>query len=81
MSDFSMLLIFITIGFFVGLIAGVIAGRYLLIRKPLGFLRVDKSNSVDEPYLFLELTESPNEIEKNTYVTFIVKSEDFIPQK
>lgn len=49
--------------------------------KPVGDLRVDKSDPYDSPYLFLELNVDPSIIEQKEYITLKVKVEDFISQK
>lgn len=52
-------------------------------RRPIGNLRVDRSDPSDSPYLFLELDPGTdvNRIIRSKYVTFRVKLEDFIPHK
>lgn len=68
--------IYVTIGIVIGF-----AVSFIIYRKhPVGFLRIDKSDS-DGPYLFLELKKSVNEIIAQKTVLLEVKREDFIPHK
>lgn len=68
--------IYVTIGIVIGF-----AVSFIIYRKhPVGFLRIDKSDS-DGPYLFLELKKSVNEIIAQRTILLEVKREDFIPHK
>lgn len=68
--------IYVTIGIVIGF-----AVSFIIYRKhPVGFLRIDKSDS-DGPYLFLELKKSVNEIIAQKTVLLEVKREDFISHK
>ena len=66
------------------LVIGVLIGfsvSYIICRKhPVGFLRIDKSDS-DGPYLFLELKKSVDEVAAEKTILLEVKREDFIPHK
>ena len=66
------------------LVIGVLIGfsvSYIICRKhPVGFLRIDKSDS-DGPYLFLELKKSVDEVVAQKTILLEVKREDFIPHK
>ena len=66
------------------LVIGVLIGfsvSYIICRKrPVGFLRIDKSDS-DGPYLFLELKKSVDEVVEQKTILLEVKREDFIPHK
>ena len=68
--------IYVIIGIMIGFIVSSIIRR----KHPVGFLRIDKSDS-DGPYLFLELKKSVNEIVTQKTVLLEVKREDFIPHK
>lgn len=68
--------IYVIIGIVIGFAVSFIIRR----KHPVGFLRIDKSDS-DGPYLFLELKKSVNEIISQRTVLLEVKREDFIPHK
>ena len=77
-------LIIFTAGIILGavilLIAFKISGR---IRKPIGDLRVDRSDPRDAPLLFLELNKDTNvhTIISKKFVIFRVKLENFLPHE
>lgn len=50
-------------------------------RRPIGDLRVDRSDPSDAPYLFLELDQGTdvNTIIRSKYAVFRVKLKDFLP--
>ena len=73
-------------------IAGIIFGAVILliafkisgrIRKPIGDLRVDRSDPRDAPLLFLELNKDTNAhaIVDKKFVTLRVKLENFLPHE
>lgn len=64
----------------VGILIGFIGASIIRRKRPVGFLRIDKSDS-DGPYLFLELKKSINEIATQKIILLEVKREDFIPHK
>lgn len=64
----------------VGIMIGFIVSFIIRQKRPVGFLRIDKSDP-DGPYLFLELKKSVDEIVTQRTVLLEVKSEDFIPRK
>ena len=64
----------------VGIMIGFVVSSIIRRKHPVGFLRIDKSDS-DGPYLFLELKKSINEIVTQRTVLLEVKREDFIPHK
>ena len=66
--------IYVVVGILIGFAVSAIIRR----KHPVGFLRIDKSDS-DGPYLFLELKKSVNEIVTQKTVLLEVKREDFIP--
>lgn len=63
----------------IALIAGILIGAILFRKKPLGNLRVDRSDPTCEPYLFLELGTDVRTVMRKKYVTFKVRVEDFLP--
>ncbi len=65
----------------VAVVIGFIIGRILPRERPVGDLRVDRSDPSCEPYLFLELDTDVRTIMCKKYVTFRVKLEDFVPRK
>ena len=74
-----MLIIFLLIGIALGSIL-----TYILCHDDtmmVGKLRVDKSDPDDGPYLFLELTTSPEFIENSKRVILEVDVKNFISQK
>lgn len=71
----------IMIAAIVALLVGILVGRRLARPKPIGDLRVDRSDPDGGPYLFLELdTDVPTILHKK-HVTFRVKAKDFIPHE
>ena len=68
--------IYVAVGILIGFAVSAIIRR----KHPVGFLRIDKSDS-DGPYLFLELKKSVNEIIAQRTILLEVKREDFIPHK
>ena len=68
--------IYVVVGILIGFAVSAIIRR----KHPVGFLRIDKSDSYG-PYLFLELKKSVNEIVTQKTVLLEVKREDFIPHK
>ena len=64
----------------VGIMIGFVVSSIIRRKRPVGFLRIDKSDP-DGPYLFLELKKSVNEIIAQRTILLEVKREDFIPHK
>ena len=62
----------------ISILAGVILGRLTYHERPLGDLRVDRSDPTSEPYLFLELDADIRTIMSKKRAVFRVKIEDFI---
>ncbi len=74
--------------FLFGLLTGALIGLITIVikrmcRKPIGDLRVDRSDIYDSPLLFLELDNGVNinTIIGRKQVSFRVKPKDFIPHK
>ena len=68
--------IYILIGIFIGVVISAILRR----KRPVGFLRIDKSDP-DGPFLFLELKKNVEEVITQKIIVLEVKREDFIPHK
>lgn len=62
-------------------VIGIIAGKFIRKDRPVGDLRVDRSDPYDNPNLFLELDTDVQTIMRKKLVTFRVKLEDFLPHK
>lgn len=76
-----MLVTFFIIGSIFGVIAGVFLERYRLSNKHyVGVLRVDTSDPDDGPYLFLEISKDPHNLEHNSYVKMRVNTTSYISQ-
>ena len=69
-------IVYVIIGIVIGFAVSFIIRR----KRPVGFLRIDKSDS-DGPYLFQFQKKSVNEIIAQKTVLLEVKREDFIPHK
>lgn len=65
----------------IGIIIGVLLGVVLFRRRPLGNLRVDRSDPTSEPLLFLELGTDVRTIMRKKQVMFNVRVEDFLPHE
>ena len=65
----------------IGIIIGVLLGVVLFRRRPLGNLRVDRSDPTSEPLLFLELGTDVRTIMRKKQVVFKVRVEDFLPHE
>lgn len=76
--------------FVIGLLVGLLIGAVVLfayrrasrrLYHPIGDLRVDRSDPVDAPLLFLELDPGTNvgTIMQSDYALFRVKLENFLP--
>lgn len=65
----------------VALTIGFVIGRFIPCGRPVGSLRVDRSDPSEEPYLFLELGTDVRSVMRKKFVTFRVKVEDFLPHE
>ena len=65
----------------IGIVIGVLLGIVLSRRRPLGNLRVDRSDPTSEPLLFLELGTDVRTIMRKKQVVFKVGVEDFLPHE
>lgn len=74
----------IVIMFLVFALAGTLIGMfYVKVTKPkmVGYLRVDRSDPDERPYLFLELNEDVGFLMSHKEVVLKVKIKDYIPRK
>lgn len=62
----------------VGYVIGVIITSIMFNRCSVGYLRVDRSDPEDIPYLFLELDKSVHYISSKSHIVLKVKNQDFI---
>lgn len=71
----------LVLGFILGYATGLLV-LYLFFIRPIlvGYLRVDRSDPYEEPYLFLELNRSVQQVTKNKYAFLVIKEEDFVPR-
>lgn len=68
--------------FLIGLITGFIFAEIRSCSKPIaGVLRIDNSDPEDGPYLFLELSTSPDKLEESSKVIFKVSHKNYISQE
>lgn len=67
----------LTIGILIGVLLGVVLSR----RRPLGNLRVDRSDPTSEPLLFLELDTDIRTIMRKRCIVFKVRVENFLPHE
>lgn len=50
-------------------------------RKPVGTLRIDRSDPDDAPYLFLEMAQDPRVLMQRRYVRLKVNTQNYISHK
>lgn len=62
----------------VGIIIGLTISIVGLLFKSTGFLRIDRSDPMDAPYMFLEINKDVGDISKKKFVILQVKEENFI---
>lgn len=65
----------------IGLGTGIVVGLVFGYKRPVGDLRVDRSDPTNPPYLFLELDTDVYAIMRKKHVIFRVKCEDFVPHE
>ncbi len=65
----------------IGVVVGIIIGAILFYRRPVGNLRVDRSDPTCGPLLFLELGTDVGTVMRKKYVTFKVRVENFLPHE
>ena len=66
--------------FLIGVSFGCVISNATNRKKPVGNLRIDKSDPDDGPYLFLELETDPQILEKEEYVTLKIVAKNYISQ-
>lgn len=65
-----------------GILIGLLVSKFVFKDKPIGSLRVDKSDTDSEPYLFLELDAGGmSDIYKKQSVRLRVKIKNYISHK
>ncbi len=77
MNDYYIYLICVGIGLILGIVAALL---YLKIKK-IGVLRVDSTESKDNPYLFLEFEKMPSNLNKRKYVILKVNPKSYFTQE
>lgn len=65
--------------YLVGAFMGFILGKVLSRPKPVGTIRIDRSDE-DGPYLFLELGQPIYTFENKKHVCVEIKNVDFLPR-
>lgn len=63
------------------LVLGILIGIAASYRRPIGYLRIDRSDSASSPYIFLELGTPITQLIRSRSVRLKVRAEDFIPHK
>jgi len=63
------------------LVLGILIGVAVSYRRPIGYLRIDRSDSASNPYIFLELSTPITQLIRGKSVRLKVRMEDFIPHK
>lgn len=63
------------------LIIGFLLGAAVFHRRPVGNLRIDRSDPDDPPYLFLELSSDVGRFLHKKYVVLRVRAENFLPHE
>lgn len=71
-------ILFLTIGYIMGILVTFV---FVHIGMKAGVLRIDHSDPLDEPYMFLEISKNVDFITNRRYVLLEVRREDFIPRK
>lgn len=67
--------------FLIGLAIGIIATIVISRKKAVDELLVDISDTEDGPYMFLNLTHTPNAIMTQKYITLKVVIKNFLSQE
>jgi len=65
----------------IGISIGFGIGKAKYHQWPIGDLRIDRSDPVDGPHLYLELDTDVSAILRKKRVAFRVKAKDFIPHE
>ena len=64
-----------------GAIAGYNYAMFKIKSKTFGAIRIDRSDPVDGPYLFLEIKQHPDALMNERFVMLEVRNENFISHK
>lgn len=67
--------------FIIGIAVGILLGAILFHRRPVGDLRVDRSDPTENPSLFLELDTDVQLVSRKKRVTFRVRNQDLLPHE
>lgn len=67
--------------FLIGAAIGCMVMKFATRKRPIGRLRIDRSDPDDQPYMFLELYKNVGDISKQKNVTLEVSNENYISQK
>ena len=65
----------------IGIIIGILICAILFRQRPVGNLRVDRSDPTCGPLLFLELGTDVGAVMRKKYVTFKVRVENYLPHE
>ncbi len=72
----------IAVGIIIGVIIGIFCGRYIVLKKTAGSLRVDQSDPDSGPYLFLELSrKGAAELHRKKHIVLKINIEDYISRE
>lgn len=67
--------------FMVGAFVGSVLTILMTRKRPIGRLRIDRSDPDDQPYMFLELYKNVGDVSNEKRVTLDVSNENYISQK
>lgn len=74
-------MVWIVVAGIAGTLVGYLTARVLQGRHRVGTLRVDRSDSAESPYLFLELdADGMRRIQAHRTVTLDVRTENYLPR-
>lgn len=73
--------LFGVVAMIIGVSIGFGIGKAKYHQSPIGDLRIDRSDPVDGPHLYLELDTNVPAVMTKKYVVFRVKVEDFVPHE
>lgn len=70
------------LGFSLGVLAGILIANFsvwiVARRLRSGTLRIDRSDPLDQPYMFLELSESVSSVSNKKFVILKVNTKNYI---
>lgn len=70
-------LLAVILGFVIGFVCACLG----VLSLKIGFLRIDRSDPTEEPYMFMELSKEVGDVSNRKLVLLEVKNENFISQK